>query len=81
MRHAEKELWDAWERSKQDKETSTKEKVLLAGNGRRGVSSPQGKPRKDWRQFYREAAFNLRLSAIRVTSPLRAKKAVTEYVG
>jgi len=32
MRHAEKELWDAWERSKQDKETSTKEKVLLAGN-------------------------------------------------
>jgi len=31
MRHAEKELWDAWERSKQDKETSTKEKVLLPG--------------------------------------------------
>ena len=31
MRHAEKELWDAWERSKQDKETSTKEKVLMPG--------------------------------------------------
>jgi len=32
MRHAEKELWDAWERSKQDKETSTKEKVLMPGH-------------------------------------------------
>src|SRR5262249_11450019 len=31
MQHAEKELWAAWELSKQDKETSTKEKILLPG--------------------------------------------------
>ena len=46
MRHAEKELWDAWERSKQDKETSTKEKVLLAGNAS-GHAGKGGKTAKN----------------------------------
>jgi predicted metalloprotease len=46
MRHAEKEFWDAWERSKQDKETSTKEKVLLAGNAS-GHAGKGGKTAKN----------------------------------
>ena len=39
MRHAKKELWDAWERSKKDKETSTKEKVVLPGHAKKGGKS------------------------------------------
>ena len=40
MRHGKRELWDAWDRSKQDKETSTKEKVLSEGHaGKRGKAA------------------------------------------
>jgi hypothetical protein len=34
-----KNLWDAWELSKKDKETSTKEKVVLPGHARKGGKS------------------------------------------